>query len=73
MYSKIRGIAYKYFENYPNMRRFIKFGIIGFLGTVIDFSFLNLFVQVFHFNVYVSATFSFIIAVVNNFLQILDF
>jgi len=50
------------------IRQFLKFAVVGSLGTLIDFGLLNLFVKVFRFDVYFSATLSFIAAVINNFL-----
>ena len=48
--------------------QFLKFAVVGVLGTLIDFGLLNFFVKVFRFNVYFAATLSFLAAVINNFL-----
>lgn len=50
------------------LKQFIKFGIIGATSTVIDFGILNLLVIYGHFNVYLAATISFLVAVTNGFV-----
>jgi len=50
------------------LKQFIKFAIVGTSSTIVDFAVLNLLVLVFHFNVYLSATISFILAVTNGFI-----
>lgn len=54
-------------KHQPLIRQFSKFAVVGFLGTLIDFGLLNLFVKIFRLGVYYSATLSFIAAVFNNF------
>ena len=44
-----------------------KFGIVGVIATIIDFSFLYLFRELFHFSVIVSNTLSFCISVMYNY------
>lgn len=51
----------------PIVKQFIKFGVIGFMGAIIDFGILNLLAVLFHFNVYFSAAISFALAATNNF------
>ena len=55
----IKSLILKYKE-------FIKFGIVGASGTIIDFGLLNLLVF-FQINVYLAATISFLAAASNNF------
>lgn len=47
--------------------RFFKFALVGISGTVVDFSFFNIFSVFFGLPVVLSSIFSFSIAVVNNF------
>jgi len=49
--------------------QFIKFCIVGFIGTAIDFGVLNLGVLVFKWNVYLAAAIAFVIAASNNFMM----
>lgn len=48
--------------------RFIRFGIVGIIGAIIDFGFLNLFTLVFKIPFLISSVMSFSLAVVNNFV-----
>jgi putative flippase GtrA len=48
--------------------RFIKFGIVGIIGSVIDFGVFNLLTVVFHFPALPSSIISFLLAVINNFV-----
>lgn len=50
------------------LTRFIRFGIVGTIGSVVDFGFLNLLTLVFHVPFLVSSVFSFSLAVINNFV-----
>jgi putative flippase GtrA len=50
------------------MKRFIRFGIVGAIGSVVDFGFLNLFTLVFKLPYILSSVLSFSLAVVNNFI-----
>jgi len=49
--------------------QFVKFCIVGFIGTAIDFGILNLGVLVFKWNVYLAAAIAFVIAASNNFMM----
>lgn len=49
------------------LRRFTKFALVGTLGTVVDFSTLNILHLVFGLSLVLSNTLSFSVAVVNNF------
>jgi putative flippase GtrA len=55
-------------ENNKELKRFIRFGIVGIIGSVIDFGFLNLFTIVFKLPYVLSSVFSFTLAVINNFV-----
>ena len=48
--------------------RFIKFGTVGIIGSVVDFGVFNLLTIVFNVNSIVSSIISFSLAVVNNFI-----
>ena len=50
------------------MKRFIRFGIVGAIGSLVDFGFLNLFTLVFKLPYILSSVLSFSLAVVNNFI-----
>ncbi|PKN97422.1 MAG: hypothetical protein CVU42_16240 [Chloroflexi bacterium HGW-Chloroflexi-4] len=50
------------------IKRFIKFGTVGLIGSVIDFGIFNLFTIVFHVAAIASSTVSFALAVINNFI-----
>ncbi len=50
------------------IKRFVRFGIVGAIGSVVDFGFLNLFTLVFKFPYILSSVLSFSLAVINNFI-----
>jgi putative flippase GtrA len=56
-----------YRSNHTEMVRFAKFGIVGAIGAVVDFSVLNLGIQVFGLAKWLANTFSFSAAVLSNF------
>ena len=47
--------------------QFLKFSVVGFLGTIINIGFLYIFTEFFNLFYLISATFSFIISVFNNY------
>jgi putative flippase GtrA len=53
--------------NRKEIKRFIKFAIVGVAGSLTDFTVLNVLVQLFGFSLFTANTFSFIAAVVQNF------
>ncbi len=53
--------------NRAEVVRFIKFGIVGTIGAVVDFGILNLGIQVFGLEKWLANTFSFTAAVLSNF------
>ena len=55
-------------DNKKELTRFIRFGIVGTIGSVVDFGFLNLLTLVFHVPFLVSSVISFSLAVINNFV-----
>lgn len=57
-----------FIANRFDIKGFIKFGIVGFSGTSLDFIILNVLVIFLSLNVYLAASISFVIAVTNNFL-----
>ncbi len=55
-------------EHRTEVRRFLKFGVVGTIGAVVDFSVLNLGIQVFSLAKWLANTFSFSAAVLSNFV-----
>lgn len=55
-------------DNRKELRRFGKFAVVGSIGAVIDFSILNLGIQVFLLPKWLANTFSFFAAVLSNFI-----
>lgn len=55
------------FINQRNTYQFVKFGIIGLTGAIIDFGILNILAVILKYNVYLSASISFTFAASNNF------
>jgi putative flippase GtrA len=53
--------------NSKELKRFLKFAIVGTSGAVVDFGFLNLLHLVFGFSKFWANTVSFTLAVINNF------
>lgn len=54
-------------ERRTELRRFFRFGIVGTIGAVVDFSVLNLCIQLFSMEKWLANTFSFSAAVLSNF------
>jgi putative flippase GtrA len=50
------------------LKRFLRFGVVGIIGSIVDFGFLNLFTLIFKIPYLLSSVFSFSLAVVNNFI-----
>lgn len=48
--------------------RFIKFAVVGAIGSVVDIGVMNLLTQVFHFQLVIAGSISFVCAVTNNFI-----
>jgi len=49
-------------------RQFVKFGIVGVGGTLIDLVIYNILALLFHYNIYFARTISFILAATNNYI-----
>ena len=47
--------------------RFIKFAVVGAIGSVVDIGVMNLLTRVFHFQLVIAGSISFVCAVTNNF------
>jgi putative flippase GtrA len=62
--TQLRNLAH---ENRRELTRFIKFGIVGTIGAMVDFGVLNLGIQVFGLEKWLANTFSFSAAVLSNF------
>ena len=56
------------FKNKKEWTRFIKFGIVGIIGAVVDFGVMNLLSVVFKVPFIISSIISFTLAVINNFV-----
>lgn len=54
--------------NRPGIRQFIKFGVVGGTGTIVDLGFYNLLAIVFGYNIYIARLVSFILAATNNYI-----
>ena len=54
-------------ENRTEVVRFAKFGVVGAIGALVDFCFLNLGIQLFGLPKWLANTFSFFAAVLSNF------
>ena len=65
MFARVRNFAY---TNSKELTRFLKFAVVGTLGTVIDFGILNLLVLNFGFSKVLANTCSFTVAVISNFI-----
>lgn len=63
--ARIKGLVK---ENRAEVVRFLKFGVVGTIGAVVDFSVLNLCIQAFGMEKWMANTFSFSAAVVSNFV-----
>jgi putative flippase GtrA len=55
-------------DNSKEVTRFLKFSVVGTLGTVIDFGLLNLLILTFGFSKGLAKTCSFTVAVINSFI-----
>ena len=64
MVARIRSFVQ---ANSTEIRRFMKFAVVGAIGAVVDFSVLNFGIQVFHLAKWLANTFSFSAAVLSNF------
>ena len=54
-------------ERHPELGRFLKFSVVGAIGAIVDFSLLNLGIQVLGLEKWLANTFSFFAAVLSNF------
>lgn len=54
-------------RNHKERERFVRFAIVGTIGSVVDFGFFNLFAHLLHLNPVLSSIGSFSLAVINNF------
>jgi putative flippase GtrA len=64
LWGRVRAISG---ANRKEMERFLKWGVVGTIGAVVDFSLLNLGIQVFGLSKWLANTFSFSVAVASNF------
>jgi len=67
MRKKLYTMIKKNFES-THVQRFIKFGIVGGSGLVVNTSFLWLFTEIFGFYYLISSVFAISIAMINNFI-----
>jgi putative flippase GtrA len=68
MYFITNGISNLYQNNPKEIRRFVKFGIVGAVGAVIDFGLLNLLRGVFGWDLVWANTVSVSAAIISNFI-----
>jgi putative flippase GtrA len=53
--------------NSRERNRFVRFAIVGTLGAIIDFGVMNILFNIFHFQLVLAGTISFLVAILNNF------
>jgi putative flippase GtrA len=63
--TKLYGVAR---ANKPEVKRFVKFAIVGFSGLIIDFTALNILAHLFNVASWLALAIAFIIAATNNFI-----
>lgn len=63
--TKLYGIAR---ANKPEVKRFVKFAIVGFSGLIVDFAALNIFAQLLNMPSWLALALAFIIAATSNFI-----
>ena len=63
--AHMRALAH---ENRKEIKRFAKFATVGAAGSVTDFAVLNVLIQFFGFQLWLANSFSFTIAVIQNFI-----
>ncbi|MCL4505935.1 MAG: GtrA family protein [Chloroflexi bacterium] len=63
--TRLYGVAR---ENKTEVKRFVKFTIVGFSGLIVDFTTLNILAYVFHFPSWLAIAVAFIVAATNNFI-----
>lgn len=73
--SKIQGelvrsakIVFRLAVSRKGLRQFVKFGVVGLSGTLVDLGFYNLLAIVFGANIYVARTISFTLAATSNYI-----
>ncbi|MBI2599387.1 bifunctional glycosyltransferase family 2/GtrA family protein [Candidatus Daviesbacteria bacterium] len=62
------GIDIPFFRITRRAKTLVKFGLVGFIGTLVDFLFYKIFINAFYFTPAMSKAFSTEIAIMNNFL-----
>ncbi|MHB0858258.1 MAG: GtrA family protein [Anaerolineae bacterium] len=67
MAQLVESIRNRAGQNRVEVVRFLKFGVVGTIGAVVDFSILNLCIQSFGMEKWLANTFSFTAAVISNF------
>ncbi len=63
--SRLYGVAR---ENKTEVKRFVKFTIVGFSGLVVDFTMLNILAYLFHLPSWLAVALAFVTAATNNFI-----
>jgi putative flippase GtrA len=63
--TKLYGLAR---ANKPEVKRFVKFAIVGFSGLIVDFTALNIFAHLLNMASWLALALAFIIAATNNFI-----
>ena len=63
--TRLYGVAR---ANKPEVKRFVKFAIVGFSGLIVDFTVLNILAHVFFMASWLALAIAFVIAAINNFI-----
>lgn len=62
------GVNFPFFRATRRAKTLVKFGLVGFVGTLVDFLFYKIFINSFYFNPATAKAFSTEVAIMNNFL-----
>lgn len=63
--TRLYGVAR---TNKPEVKRFVKFAIVGFSGLIVDFTVLNILAHIFDVASWLALAIAFIVAATNNFI-----
>jgi len=63
--TKLYGVAR---ANKPEVKRFVKFAVVGFSGLIVDYTLLNILAHVLNFESWLAIAIAFIVAAMNNFI-----
>ena len=63
--TKLYGVAR---ANKPEVKRFVKFAIVGFSGLIVDYTILNILAHLLHVESWLAIAIAFVVAATNNFI-----